>query len=41
MQHIQEREKAFKDETDELKALLTANTELAQQDKDLTEKIER
>ncbi len=40
MQHMQEREKALKDETGELKALLTANTELTRQDKDLTEKIE-
>jgi hypothetical protein len=40
MQRMQEREKAIKDETDELKALLAANTNLTQEDKDLTEKIE-
>jgi uncharacterized membrane protein len=40
MGHIQDREKAIKDETDELKALLAANTKLTQQDKDLTEKVE-
>lgn len=40
MRHMQERETAIKKETDELKALLTANTNLTQQDKELTEKIE-
>ncbi len=40
MQHMQEREKAIKTETDELKALLTANAKLTQQDKDLTARIE-
>jgi len=39
-QHNQEREAAIKCETDELKALLNANTELTRQDKELTEKIE-
>ncbi len=37
---MQNREAALKVETDELKALLLSNTELTQQDKDLTEKIE-
>jgi uncharacterized membrane protein len=36
----QNREAALKRETDELKALLQANTDLTQQDKELTEKIE-
>ena len=40
MHHMQLRETALKKETDELKALLTANTSLTQQDKELTEKIE-
>ncbi len=40
MKHMQEREAAIKKETDELKALLTANTNLTQQDKDLTERVE-
>ena len=40
MRHMQERETAIKKETDELKTLLTANTNLTQQDKELTEKIE-
>ena len=40
MGHMQRRETALKKETDELKALLTANTSLTQQDKELTEKIE-
>jgi uncharacterized membrane protein len=40
MHHMQLRENAIKKETDELKALLTANTSLTQQDKELTEKIE-
>ena len=40
MRHMQARETAIKKETDELKALLTANTNLTQQDKELTEKIE-
>ena len=38
--HNQEREAAIKRETDELKALLSANTDLTRQDKELTEKIE-
>ena len=38
--HSEEREAALKAETDELKALLAANTALTQQDKDLTERIE-
>lgn len=37
---MQEREAALKVETDELKALLEANTKLTQQDKELTERIE-
>src|SRR4029077_9855664 len=37
---MQEREAALKAETDELKALLASNTQLTQQDKELTEKIE-
>ena len=32
---------AIKRETDELKALLNANTDLTRQDKELTEQIER
>ena len=37
---MQTREAAIKTETDELKALLAANTDLTRQDKELTEKIE-
>jgi uncharacterized membrane protein len=37
--HLEQREAAIKKETDELKALLTANTDLTQQDKELTEKV--
>ncbi len=37
---MQEREAALKHETDELRALLESNTQLTQQDKDLTEKVE-
>jgi len=37
---MQEREAALKRETDELKALLQANTDLTRQDKELTEQIE-
>ena len=37
---MQERETAIKNETDELKELLTSNTDLTRQDKELTEKIE-
>ncbi|HEY8030645.1 MAG TPA: DUF1003 domain-containing protein [Gaiellaceae bacterium] len=40
MRHMQAREIALKKETDELKALLTSNTDLTQQDKELTERIE-
>jgi uncharacterized membrane protein len=40
MTHMQQREAAIKKETDELKRLLTSNTELTRQDKELTEKIE-
>ena len=40
MRHMQAREIALKKETDELKALLTSNTNLTQQDKELTERIE-
>jgi len=36
----QRREAALKRETDELKALLQSNTDITQQDKELTEKIE-
>ena len=36
---MQTREVALKKETDELKALLNANTELTMQDKELTEKV--
>jgi uncharacterized membrane protein len=39
LRHMQKREAALKKETDELKALLSANTELTQQDKELTERI--
>ena len=39
-ENMQKREAALKAETDELKALLTSNTQLTQQDKELTEKIE-
>ena len=38
-QAMQDREAALKRETDELKALLQANTDLTQQDKELTETI--
>jgi uncharacterized membrane protein len=37
---IQEREAAIKRETDELKQLLAANTDLTRQDKELTERVE-
>ena len=40
MRTMQEREAAIKRETDELKALLRANTDLTRQDKELTERIE-
>jgi uncharacterized membrane protein len=40
MARIQEREVAIKRETDELKQLLSANTDLTRQDKELTEKVE-
>jgi len=40
MKRMQEREAALKRETDELKAQLKSNTQLTQQDKDLTEKVE-
>jgi hypothetical protein len=36
---MQEREAAIKAETDELKDLLSANTELTRQDKELTERV--
>jgi uncharacterized membrane protein len=39
MHHMQERERAIRQKTDELKSLLQANTSLTQQDKDLTEKV--
>ena len=38
--HMEERERALKRETDELKALLASNTDLTRQDKELTERIE-
>jgi uncharacterized membrane protein len=37
---VQDREAALKVETDQLKAMLLSNTQLTQQDKELTEKIE-
>ena len=37
---LQDREVAIKAETDQLKALLEANTRLTQQDKELTEQVE-
>lgn len=37
--HAQEREQALKRETDELKQLLSANTDLTRQDKELTEGV--
>jgi uncharacterized membrane protein len=37
--HLEDRETALKKESDDLKALVTANTDLTQQDKDLTEQI--
>jgi uncharacterized membrane protein len=40
MERSEEREAALKRETDELKALLAANTELTRQDKELTERVE-
>lgn len=40
-QQMQEREAAIKKETDELKRLLAANTDLTRQDKELTQRIER
>src|SRR6266436_4605748 len=40
MRHMQQREAAIKKETDELKTLLASNTEITQQDKELTERIE-
>jgi uncharacterized membrane protein len=40
MRQMQEREAAIKRETDELKSLLAANTDLTRQDKELTQRIE-
>jgi uncharacterized membrane protein len=40
MRHMEEKEKAIKDETADLKALLAANTKLTEEDKDLTERVE-
>jgi uncharacterized membrane protein len=40
LRHAAEREAAIKAATDELKELLAANTELTQQDKELTERVE-
>jgi hypothetical protein len=37
---MQEREAALKVETDQLRTMLESNTQLTQQDKDLTEKVE-
>jgi uncharacterized membrane protein len=37
--HMERREAALKKETDELKDLLSANTELTRQDKELTERV--
>jgi uncharacterized membrane protein len=39
VRHTQERAAALKRETDELKSLLTSNTDLTRQDKELTEKV--
>jgi uncharacterized membrane protein len=41
MKHMEQREVAIKKETDDLKRLLNANTDLTKQDKELTERIER
>lgn len=41
MEAMEKREAAIKRETDELKALLTANTTLTRQDKELTQQLER
>jgi uncharacterized membrane protein len=41
MRAMEEREAAIKRETDELKALLRANTDLTRQDEELTQRIER
>jgi len=38
--HMEEREAALKQQTSELKELLTANTALTRQDKELTERVE-
>jgi hypothetical protein len=38
---MQRREAAIKRETDELRGLLSANTDLTRQDKELTEQLER
>jgi uncharacterized membrane protein len=40
MRQMQEREAGIKRETDELKRLLAANTDLTRQDKDLTQRVE-
>jgi uncharacterized membrane protein len=40
MRNLEEREAAIKRETDELKTLLAANTDLTRQDKELTERVE-
>ena len=39
MHHLQTREAAIKKETDELRGLLTTNTDLTREDKELTEKV--
>ena len=40
LSHMEEREVVLTRQTDELKTLLAANTELTRQDKELTEKVE-
>jgi uncharacterized membrane protein len=40
MEHMEEKEAVLKAETDELRRLLQANTDLTQQDKELTERVE-
>jgi uncharacterized membrane protein len=41
MKHMERREVAIKRETDDLKRLLAANTDLTKQDKELSERIEK
>jgi uncharacterized membrane protein len=40
VRHAEDRTRAIKHETDELKRLLEANTQLTRQDKELTERVE-